>query len=128
MRDKKAQFFIISTIIVSFTLVGNQFLFAGYTQADPSMVISLQEDYFFSDVKSAANATLYSSPCPVAERNLNEVKGDVEKRARERRWLLNMTFTDPCAGANEATKQSTSFFVNLTSFNYRLYDEFVLLP
>lgn len=126
--NQRAQFFIISTIIVSFTLVGIQFLFAGYNLADASKPFTFQEDYFFNDVRSALNYTFYTSPCPLTERNLDEVKLDTEKRARHSRWLLNVTFTDPCTGSGELSKQSTTFFANLTSFNYNLYDEFTLAP
>lgn len=125
--NQKAQFFIISTIIVSFALVSMQLLFAGYNLTDPSKLFTLQEDYLFDNVRSAINTTFYSSLCPFTERNLNEVKADVESQLRGRRMLLNVTFTDPCGG-DDVVKQSTTFTLNMTSFSYELYDEFTLTP
>lgn len=125
---KSGQFFIISTIIVAFSLVGIQFLLAGYNLADPSKIFALQEDYLFFNTKAALNQTYYAYPCPLMERNLNEVKNGLERKLQTRLMILNVTFTDPCAGAGENTKQTTTFYVNLTSRTYVLYDEFTLAP
>ncbi|MBI4017696.1 MAG: hypothetical protein HY366_01995 [Candidatus Aenigmarchaeota archaeon] len=123
--ENHGQFFIISTIVVAFTLVGIQFLFAGYNLADASVPFTLQEDYLFSNLKDSFVRAYVVGQCPVLKSNLDEIKADAERTVQQRRMLLNVTYTQPCAGM---AKQDTTFTVNLTSFNYVLYDEFTLAP
>lgn len=77
IQSRKAQFFIISTVIVAISLASISSLFREYTRTDLSKTHGMNEGRVLRDVKGNVKEVLDSN-CPERRRNFRELEKMVE--------------------------------------------------
>ena len=123
--NKKAQFFIISMIIIVAVLIGIQSLFAGYSEVILSKPFSSQEDFWFWNIKDQVTRSLQERSCPELEADFIEMKMSTEDYlARKGIEFYIMNTTPICNG--DLNPASTKIFMNMTSANINLHEEFTV--
>jgi len=123
--NKKAQFFIISMIIIVAVLIGIQSLFAGYSEVGLSKPFSSQEDFWFWNIKDQVTRSLKERSCPELEADFTEIKIVTEDYLARKGIEFNITNTTPiCDGSSRHIP--TMIFMNMTSVNTNLHEEFTV--
>ncbi|MCD6478233.1 MAG: hypothetical protein J7K87_04485 [Candidatus Aenigmarchaeota archaeon] len=124
LRSKrKAQFFIISMVIIMAVLAGIQTLFAGYSEVDISKPYSSPEDFWFWNIKDQVTRALEERSCPDLEADFIEIKMSTENYLSGRGVEFNLTNTTPICDGN-VRHVPTGIFMNMTSANVNLHKEF----
>lgn len=116
--NKKAQFFIISIVIVIANLSTISFLYSSYSSADLSQNFRSQEKYIFWDVQKELNQTVKNNKCPELNEKLIELKSLIEKEVKSRGMDIWINI-DKCSKPIEIK-------LNLTSNERKIYEEWVV--
>lgn len=118
LKSKKAQFFIISTVIVAVSLASISSFLRVYSAVDLSQISEQKEGDLFINAKGNIKDTL-DSCCPdECPRNLKELKRFLEEEAMKRGIGLNITYT------TSICSKPVNISMNLKSSNIIIRDEF----
>lgn len=118
--DRKAQFFIISILIVIANLSAISFLYSSYSSADVAQVFKSQESYTFWNIQKEINATVKNNPCPGLDKKLTELRNMAEKEVKSRGIDLKINYKKKCP--------EPVIEMNLTSDDKSIYDEWEISP
>lgn len=114
----KAQFFIISTVIVAVFLASVTSLFRDYSATDLSKVPEIGKGEFFINSKEMVKKTIDGSDvCRERKRNLQELKNFLTREAMKRGVNLEISYEGVCPKPVDVS-------INLTSSNLLIRDEF----
>lgn len=120
LKDKKSEFFIISTVIIVSILISIQGLFSGYSKVDFTKVMRSEEKYLFWNIKNQIIKTSKnSSDCLNLKKKLQEFKLLTEKEMKDRGYSFNIVLGN-CV-SNEMNVE-----INLISSDYNLYSNFTV--
>jgi len=114
---KKAQFFIISTVILALSLTAISNNLKGYGDVDMSQVAQENERDVFLNVKNQAKSVINSSNCPEAEIKLKDFRNYVTQELRSRNIDFSMEISDSCP-------EPITVSMNLTSSDIIIRDRF----
>ena len=123
--SRKAQFFIISMIIIIAILAGIQVIFAGYNDIDLSKPFLAQEFFWFQEIKEQVIRAVKTRSCPELSADFIEIKLMTEDYLARKGVEFTIENTTPiCIGT---TKYSPiEIEMNLTSRGIKLYDKFTV--
>ncbi len=118
--SSKAQFFIISMVVIVSVLIGIQNLFAGYYAVDLSEPYKKQEDFWFRNIKEQTTRRIGQGECPELSADFVEIKMSTEKYLAKKGVefsIVNKTPICPKGG-------TITIKMNMTSSNTQLSEEF----
>jgi len=115
---KKAQFFILTTVVIVGVFYTLSSYINPYAFIDTSKAASGSETFFFDNVKEKAIETVNISSADELQLNLNQYKIFVEKMASEKGYSLNFGY--------ENTTTTVSFNMILTSEKMTLKADFTV--
>lgn len=121
--NSKAQFFIISMVVIVAILIGIQNLFASYYHIDLSSPYSHQEDFWFQDIKEQVKRTIKERSCPELASDFIEMKMVTESYLAKKgvEFVLENT-TLICNGGTKVNPITIK--MNMTSPNTELSEVF----
>ncbi|MFB6217132.1 MAG: hypothetical protein ABEJ72_09275 [Candidatus Aenigmatarchaeota archaeon] len=114
---KKAQFFIISTVILAVFLSVISNNLGGYASIDTSSVSQKDEGLIFNNLKNQAKSIIDSNSCPDTITKLKDFKHYVRSDLRSRGMKFEMNVTDPCP-------TPITISMNITSPDMEIRDRF----
>lgn len=118
--DRKAQFFIISTVIITVFLTSISSLFRDYSKTDLSEVPNINGGEVFYNIKNNIRATARETSCPGEEkrreRNLRELKHFIQEESIKKGVGVNITYRQFCPTLRVSMR--------LTSENFDVKDQF----
>lgn len=119
----KAQFFIISMVVILAILISIQNLFAGYYGIDYSKPYDSPEDFWFWNIKSQITRTIEQGQCPELNADFIEIEISTEDYLAKRGVdLVIENETSICSGSTKINPITIK--MNMTSPNINLYKEF----
>jgi hypothetical protein len=100
---RKAQWFIVSAVIITTSLVSISVIFKNYFLMDNSDIAKLNEDYLALDLENQFNKIIgdngYDQPsCAVLTSKINDFIVFYQQAVAERGRLLKVTYNINCAG------------------------------
>lgn len=119
-KDKRAEFFIISAVIIASILMSVQGLFSGYSKVDFMEPIKSRETYTFRNIREQIKKT-NASNCDNLRRKLVEFRKMAEESVKERGYGFDMNLST-CTSGN------ISVDMNLISSDYNIKDNFTATP
>lgn len=104
MSSRKAQFFLIASVVVVSFLAAIQTQLSTYSEADTAAPARMIEAHYFNAAKEQLNRAYRKNPCVTVgpfslTPELIEIANLTETEAAKRGTLLDITFTDPCPGS-----------------------------
>lgn len=114
---RKAQFFIISTVILAVFLTTISSSLKGYANVDMSQVAQKGEENTFLNAKDQAKNIINSSECPDVERKLDDFRNYVKEELRSNNIDFDMKVSDSCP-------KPIRISMNLTASGIIIRDEF----
>jgi len=114
--SKKAQFFILTTVVIVGVFYTLSKYINPYAFIDTSKAASGSETFFFDNVKEKAIKTVQISDKTELESNLNQYKIFVEKMASDKGYSLNFDY--------EVLVNAVDFHMILTSERMKLEADF----
>lgn len=121
--SSKAQFFIISMVVIITVLIGIQNLFAGYYDVDLSGPYKKQEDFWFRNIKEQVTRRIKQGECPELEADFVEIKISTEKYlAKKGVEFIIENKTPICSG--DIKINPIEIKMNMTSPNTKLSEKF----
>jgi len=114
--SKKAQFFILTTVVIVGVFYTLSKYINPYVFIDTSKAASGSETFFFDNVKEKAIKTVQISDKTELESNLNQYKIFVEKMASDKGYSLNFDY--------EVLVNAVDFHMILTSERMKLEADF----
>lgn len=122
LKSKKAQFFIISTVIVAIFLASISGLLRDYSAIDLSQIPEQKEGNLFVNAKENIKNTIDSCSCPgdKCPRNLKELERFLEEEAIKMGIGLNITNTTSVCPkpVNVSMKLRSSNIIIKDAFQY----------
>ncbi|MFB6088956.1 MAG: hypothetical protein ABEK36_04220 [Candidatus Aenigmatarchaeota archaeon] len=123
LKDKKAEFFIISAVIIASILISIQGHFGGYSEADFTEVVTSREIYIFNNVKDEIkDIETDSGNCEEMHRKLIEFEDITEKQIKERGYDFNLQVSNCNASGYVDVNMA------LISSDYTIGDKFSTNP
>jgi hypothetical protein len=116
LSSKKAQFFILTTVVIVGVFYTLSKHINPYAFIDTSKAASGSETFFFDNVKEKAIKTVQISNGTELESNLNQYKNFVERMASDKGYSLNFDY--------EILENTVDFHVVLTSERMSLEADF----
>jgi len=116
LSGKKAQFFILTTVVIVGVFYTLSKYINPYAFIDTSKAASGSETFFFDNVKENGIKTVQISDKTDLESNLNQYKNFVEKMASDKGYSLNFDY--------EVLETTVDFYMVLTSERMRLEADF----
>ena len=120
----KAQFFIISMVVIMAILIGIQNFFAGYYQIDLTKPYKRQEDFWFWDIKTQVIRAIRERSCPELESDFVEIKMVTENYLAKKGIEFVLENTTPICIGNNKNSPSIGIAMNMTSSNVKLSEKF----
>ena len=118
-RSRKGQWFLVSAVIASGAFLAISLLFNNYFVVDTSEPALIEEDYYFSGVKSGINRTIWFSNCTVIEgitnmdRNLRNFVQFSKDELAEVGYFLHAEYT-----INDCAAKRVNYGILLASEKY----------
>ncbi|MFB6076327.1 MAG: hypothetical protein ABEK17_04245 [Candidatus Aenigmatarchaeota archaeon] len=121
LKNRKAEFFIISAVIMASILISIQGLFGGYSDVDFTEVIKSRETYIFNSIKNEIKE-ISGNDCDDLRMKLVEFRDMTENQVKERGYDFNIQLGDCNATGH--------IYVNMTlvSSDYDIGDDFITNP
>lgn len=121
--SSKAQFFIISMVVIVSVLIGIQNLFAGYYAVDLSEPYKKQEDFWFRNIKEQTTRRIKQGECPELSADFVEIEMSTEKYLGKKGVEFTIENKTPiCSGDTKVNPIEIK--MNMTSPNTQLSEEF----
>ncbi|MCD6398455.1 MAG: hypothetical protein J7L08_00870 [Candidatus Aenigmarchaeota archaeon] len=119
----KAQFFIISMVVILAILISIQNLFAGYYNINYSKPYDDPEDFWFWNIKDQITRTIEQRECPELSADFIEIEMVTEEFLGKKGVDLIIENKTPiCNGSTKINPITIK--MNMTSPNKNLYEEF----
>jgi len=116
LNSKKGQFFIVTVVGLTLIFLMMSKIFSPYNIIDTSEVLTVEEPYFFNNIKEGLIKTVEISDCNELQQNLKTFKDFATSLAGEKGYKLRIYYN--------VTNCSVNASIELTSVRSLLKTEF----